>query len=96
MITNTTMATPTSHHKHSNKETNDLSATMAAAMNTTAVATQGKITTNTQKSKPTFNPWKTVGPGTKNNHQSKPYYYTHTQRLSCAVKLPSPLVTYWQ
>jgi len=52
--------------KQPNKDTNDSSAAMVTATNTMTVASQGKAKqTHTQMTKPMFNPWKTVGPGTK-------------------------------
>jgi len=63
--TNMTMATPTKKNNSTNKETDDSSAATATATNTTAATTQGKSTTNVNKVKPTFNPWKTAGPSTK-------------------------------
>jgi len=51
--------------KQPNKDTNNSSAAIATAVNTTAVAAQGKgKQKSTQMMKPMFNPWKTVGPGT--------------------------------
>jgi len=63
---NTTEAMLPMNSKQPNKDTDNSSAAMVTAANTTVVAAQGKgKQTFTQTMKPTFNPQKTVGPGTK-------------------------------